>query len=137
MKDTILVVDDDPTTQLVLKTFLEQLGCSVETAGSAKELEHWLEEQEFDLVLLDIQLPDGDGLQLIENVQEALPDAPVIIITAHGSVESAVKAMRNGAYDFFTKPFDSIDSVTVKNALERKYLKEGRKIRVCQQRRAV
>jgi len=120
----VLVVDDEQTTQLILKTHLEKNGFHATVAGTAEEMNRHLEENDFDLILLDLQLPDGDGIELIKPVQDSIPNVPVIIITAHGSVEHVVEAMRNGAYDFVTKPIDfNRLSAILKNALERNTLK--------------
>ncbi len=120
----VLIVDDEETTQLILQTHLEKNGFHATLASTAEEMNQYLQENDFDLVLLDLQLPDGDGIELIRPVQDSIPNVPVIIITAHGSVERVVEAMRNGAYDFVSKPIDfNRLSAILKNALERNRLK--------------
>ncbi len=125
MKPKIVVVDDDATTRLLLETHLTKVGYSVHCEEDAAGLRNTLNHLEFDLLLLDIYLPDGNGIDLLEEVHEGLPDVPVIIITAHGSIEKAVEAMRKGAYDFCPKPIDfNRINVSVKNALESSALKK-------------
>ncbi len=125
MKKNIIVVDDDATTRLLLQTHLSKLGYSVQCEKDAAGLKKTLENMDFDVLLLDIYLPDGNGIELIEEIHEGLPDLPIIIITAHSSIEKAVEAMRKGAYDFCSKPIDfNRITVSVKNALERSALKK-------------
>jgi len=101
-----LVVEDDQRMRELLKELLEREGYSVETApdgGSAFEL---LQGKAFDIVITDLKMPDVDGTAVLEKAKELHPDALVIVITAYGTVESAVEAMKIGAYDYITKPFD-------------------------------
>jgi DNA-binding NtrC family response regulator len=107
MAGTILVVDDEIDMQKLLKRSLEPaLDCKVETASSGEMAIHMLAKSRFDLVLADIKMPGMDGLELLELIKRETPDVTVVMMTAFGSINIAVEAMKNGAYDFITKPFD-------------------------------
>jgi DNA-binding NtrC family response regulator len=124
MEGSILVIDDEIDMQNLLKRSLEpELGCSIETASSGEEALHILANERFDLVLADIKMPGMDGLELLELIKRNEPDITVIMMTAYGSIDTAVLAMKNGAYDFITKPFDHDEMVLrLKKALERSTL---------------
>jgi DNA-binding NtrC family response regulator len=103
----ILVVDDDPTICKILRDRFRALGHSVDAAADGKEALSLIDAQERDLLLLDLQMPQLDGFGVLEALKRR-PDAPaVIVITAHGSIEAAVRAVRAGAADFVTKPFEA------------------------------
>ncbi|MBD3267184.1 response regulator [bacterium] len=124
MKPQILITDDDADIQGLLKARLQNAGYQIHLEGSAAGLREALKHREFNTLLLDLNLPDGDGLELIPEVRESDPNLPIIMITAHGSIEKAVEAMRRGAYDFCPKPIDfNRLSVSVNNAIERNQLK--------------
>jgi DNA-binding NtrC family response regulator len=107
MAGTILVVDDEIDMQKLLKRSLESaLDCRVETASSGEMALQMLAKSRFDLVLADIKMPGMDGLELLELIKRATPEVTVVMMTAFGSIDTAVEAMKNGAYDFITKPFD-------------------------------
>jgi len=107
MDRTILVVDDEIDMQKLLKRSLEPaLECKVETASSGEMALQMLAKSRFDLVLADIKMPGMDGLELLELIKRDTPDVTVVMMTAFGSIDVAVQAMKNGAYDFITKPFD-------------------------------
>ena len=107
MAMSILVVDDEIDMQQLLKRSLEpDLGCRVETASSGETALQMLAESRFDLVLADIKMPGMDGLELLELIKREIPDVTVVMMTAYGSIDTAVEAIKNGAYDFITKPFD-------------------------------
>lgn len=107
MDRTILVVDDEIDMQKLLKRSLEPaLECKVETASSGEMALQMLAKSRFDLVLADIKMPGMDGLELLELIKRGTPDVTVVMMTAFGSIDIAVEAMKNGAYDFITKPFD-------------------------------
>ena len=129
MKHTILIIDDQPDMlQLLSRTLSPELDARVTTAGSADEALQAMEHEPFDLVLSDIKMPGMDGLELLHRIKENRPDQTVVMMTAHGSIDMVVHAMKNGAYDFVTKPFDH-DTLVVnlKKALERsRLLKENR-----------
>jgi DNA-binding NtrC family response regulator len=107
MAGTILVVDDEIDMQKLLKRSLESaLDCRVETASSGEIALQMLAKSRFDLVLADIKMPGMGGLELLELIKRETPDVTVVMMTAFGSIDTAVEAMKNGAYDFITKPFD-------------------------------
>ncbi|HEY3252293.1 MAG TPA: sigma-54 dependent transcriptional regulator [Polyangiaceae bacterium] len=116
MKAKVLIVDDDTSMCELLAEGLVQHGYEARWNASPHEALTQLAEQNFDLVLTDINMRDMSGLELCQKATEAHPDLPVIVITAFGSMETAVQAIRAGAYDFITKPFD-IDVVAI--AIER------------------
>ena len=103
---TILVVDDEPDLVELICLTLQRMGldtCAASDLASARQL---LNSQTFELCLTDMRLPDGDGLELVEWIQSNRPRLPVAVITAHGNVETAVKALKFGAFDFVSKPLD-------------------------------
>jgi len=121
----ILITDDDADIRRMLETRLKQEGyaivCEDCCAGCRRALE---QNDDFDAVLLDYELPDGDGISLIKEIADTNGGLPVILITAYGSIERAVDAMRAGAYDFGVKPIDwNRLLVSVKNAVEHRQLK--------------
>lgn len=104
---TILIVDDEPDMLQLLKRSLEpDLNCRVEIASSAKSALQVISQGQPDLVLADIKMPEMDGLELLDLIKRSRPETTVVMMTGHGSIETAVEAMKNGAYDFITKPFD-------------------------------
>jgi DNA-binding NtrC family response regulator len=124
--ESVLVVDDDRGFQQLLTTILESEGYRVEAAASVGEARRALARRQFHLALTDLRLPDGDGLAVLDHIQEYSPETPVILITAFGSVNSAVDAMKRGAADYLTKPLASPDElrVLVRRTLDERY-KEG------------
>lgn len=111
MKDfpAVLIVDDERNIRLTLSMALETLKIPVDTAESGEEALHKLAETPFKLMLLDLKLPDIDGLEVLRQVVDKHPETKVIIITAYGSIEVAVEAMKIGAIDFLQKPFQPTD----------------------------
>ncbi len=109
--DTILVVDDDPGFRRLLETILKGEGYEVEEAGSAGEARRAGARRRFDLVISDLKLPDGDGLQVLRWWKENAPETPVIMITGFGTVATAVEAMKLGAADYLGKPLVSPDEL--------------------------
>jgi two-component system response regulator PilR (NtrC family) len=101
-----LVVDDEPDIRELLTITLERMGLGVEAVGSTSEARKSLGGARFDLVLTDMKLPDGSGLELLEWIQGHRFGVPVAVITAHGNVEAAVRALKLGAFDFISKPLD-------------------------------
>jgi len=116
MKAKVLIVDDDTSMCELLAEGLIQHGYEARWNASPQQALSQLAEGDFDLVLTDINMRDMSGLELCQKATEAYPELPVIVITAFGSMETAVQAIRAGAYDFITKPFD-IDVVAI--AIER------------------
>ncbi len=105
--ETILIVDDEKNYPMILSAVLEDAGYKAVTASSGMEALDVLDSCLVDLVLTDVTMPGMSGIDLLENVKKIKPDLPVIIMTAHGSVEKAVDAMRKGAYTFILKPFEN------------------------------
>jgi two-component system, OmpR family, alkaline phosphatase synthesis response regulator PhoP len=103
---TILVVDDEPNLRRTLTAILERGGYQVTSAGDGKEALQRLQEGTFDLVFLDLKLPDTKGLLLIPQIRTINPDLPVLILTANATLESAMEAVRQGARDYMLKPID-------------------------------
>ncbi|WP_147820364.1 sigma-54-dependent transcriptional regulator [Salidesulfovibrio onnuriiensis] len=102
---SVLVVDDEEPIRRLLVRELVNDRRMVHTAVDAKSARQELRSNQYDIIVLDIRLPDADGLELFTEFKAALPDAEVILITGHGSIDHAVEAMRMGAYDYITKPF--------------------------------
>ncbi|HYE34985.1 sigma-54 dependent transcriptional regulator [Methylocaldum sp.] len=105
-RPSALVVDDEPAIRELLEITLERMDIEVQSAGELRHAREFLQNRHFDLCLTDMRLPDGDGLDLVEYIQLNHPALPVAIITAHGNMESAIRALKNGAFDFVSKPLD-------------------------------
>jgi two-component system response regulator GlrR len=119
----ILVVDDDRNLLELVKMRLESAGYEVTAILKEEEAVQALKEQMFDLALVDLQLAHQDGISLMETFLHIIPDLPIMILTAYGSIESAVEAMKKGAYSYITKPFDPKDLLLqIKMALENRRL---------------
>src|SRR6266511_359241 len=119
----ILIVDDEAVVRESLGNWFRDEGYTVDVAESAKVALEKLSGNSWDVFLLDIRMPGIDGLELQRKLKEAQQDATVIIMTAYASVETAVEAMKQGAYDYIIKPFDPDDlEHTIRNAIERKRL---------------
>lgn len=101
----ILIVDDEKNIRLTLSTSLEALGVETDGAEDGKEALAKLREKEFGLILLDICMPGVDGMEVLRQVRKNRPDIGIIILTAYGTIELAVEAMKLGAVDFIQKPF--------------------------------
>ncbi|MGM0417734.1 MAG: sigma-54-dependent transcriptional regulator [Thermodesulfobacteriota bacterium] len=101
----ILIVDDEKNFPLILSTVLEDEGYFAATARSGKEALEILGSDNIDLVLTDMKMPEMDGIKLLDNIKKINPDIPVIVMTAHGTVEKAVEAMKKGAFTYILKPF--------------------------------
>ncbi|NNG01705.1 MAG: sigma-54-dependent Fis family transcriptional regulator [Desulfobacteraceae bacterium] len=124
MKKSILIIDDEQDMRRLLKRSLEpDLNCRVETSSSGENALKKMAEESFDLVVADIKMPGMSGLELLPLVKRDHPDLPVIMMTAFGHIETAIEAMKHGAYDFITKPFDH-DALVIRleKALERREL---------------
>jgi two-component system response regulator PilR (NtrC family) len=105
-KPAVLVVDDEPDLCELLSITLQRMNLDPHTAGTVAEAQRMLKAQRYDLCLTDMQLPDSDGLALVEWMQIYSPTVPVAVITAHGNMETAVRALKLGAFDFVSKPLD-------------------------------
>jgi DNA-binding NtrC family response regulator len=122
-KARILIVDDELIVRKSLASWFQEEGYSVDVAESGKQTLEKLVENDWDIFLLDIKMPGMDGLELQRKIKEIHPNASVIIMTAYASVETAVEAMKQGAYDYIVKPFEPDDlEHMVRNATERKQL---------------
>lgn len=121
----LLIVDDEASLRDFLSIVFEEEGWRVETAGSLAEARSALAKHEPDIILCDLMLPDGSGIDLVREVKAATPSVAVVMITAHTSTKSAVEALKAGAFDYIAKPFD-IDElkIIVRNAAERKELED-------------
>jgi two-component system, NtrC family, response regulator PilR len=121
----LLIVDDEASLRDFLSIVFEDEGWRVETAGSVAEARAAVAKNEPDLILCDLMLPDGSGIDLLREVKTATPSIAVVMITAHTSTKSAVEALKAGAFDYIAKPFD-IDElkIIVRNAVERKELED-------------
>jgi DNA-binding NtrC family response regulator len=131
VKPRILVVDDEPPQLEILRLILGSEGNEVATAASGRGALAALRRQPFDLVLTDLKMPDLSGIALLEEILRAQPGACVVLMTAHGSIDSAVEAMRKGAFDYLTKPLDrEVLLLAVSRALERtRLVSENRSLR--------
>jgi DNA-binding NtrC family response regulator len=122
-KVNILIVDDEEIVRDSLSSWLREDGCTVEAVESGIKALEILPSREWNLILVDLKMPGMDGLQLMEEIKRSKPDIPIIIITAYATVETAVKAMKNGAYDYLVKPFNPEDlSMTIQKILEHERL---------------
>jgi two-component system, NtrC family, response regulator PilR len=105
-KPAVLIVDDEPDLCELLSITLQRMDLSPRTANNIAVAQRLLKTEQFDLCLTDMQLPDGDGLDLVKWIQQYSPSVPVAVITAHGNMETAVRALKAGAFDFVSKPLD-------------------------------
>ncbi len=105
---SLLVVDDEPDLRALYELTLVREGYAVETAGSVGQALDWLGRRRFHAVITDMRLPDGTGLDLLKRLEEAGRREKAIVITAYGSSENAVEALKAGAYDYLTKPFNPL-----------------------------
>jgi DNA-binding response OmpR family regulator len=103
--DRVLIVDDEKNIRLTLSQALSSLAVEVDTAEDGQQALSKVQENGFALVLLDLQMPGIDGLEVLRRLRDERPEIPVIIITAHGNIESAVEAVKLGAIEFLPKPF--------------------------------
>ncbi|MGD8385621.1 MAG: sigma-54 dependent transcriptional regulator [Desulfobacteraceae bacterium] len=117
--DTILIVDDEKNYLVVLEALLGPEGYEILTAGRARDALRQIREADVDLVITDMKMPGMSGMELLEEVKKIHPHLPVIMMTAYGTIEMAVAAMKKQAFDYITKPFQNEElKLTVKKALE-------------------
>ncbi|MEW6266366.1 MAG: sigma-54 dependent transcriptional regulator [Thermodesulfobacteriota bacterium] len=132
-KPLVLVVDDEAFSRRFLETVLVEEGFACSAVETAQAFwSRYQREEPPDLILLDVRLPDGDGLKVLETLRAQGSPIPVIVITAYGSIAEAVNAMKLGAFDFFTKPFEDVHKIklSIKNALEQsRLLDENRRLK--------
>lgn len=105
-RQKILIVDDEPDIRELLEITLGRMKLDTRSARNVKEAQEWLAREAFDLCLTDMRLPDGNGLELVQHIQKRHNQVPVAMITAHGSLDTAIHALKAGAFDFLTKPVD-------------------------------
>jgi two-component system NtrC family response regulator len=117
MSVKILIVDDEESIRSSLGEILSEEGYEVKSSSTLREAEKRLREEFFHVVVLDVWMPDGDGVEFLDSVKSISPDSVIVMITGHGNVELAVRSIKNGAYDFIEKPF-SIERflITIKHA---------------------
>jgi two-component system response regulator PilR (NtrC family) len=106
MSANVLIVDDEPDIRELLEITLGRMSLDTASAADLQSARQLLSENRFNLCLTDMRLPDGDGIELVEFIQQQHGDLPVAVITAHGSTETAIKALKAGAFDFVSKPVD-------------------------------
>jgi len=104
MTTNVMIVDDEPDILELLTLTLTRMQCVVDTAANVKEAKRLIDQNDYALCLTDMRLPDGNGIDIIEHIQQTKPDLPVALITAHGNMDLAVQAMKAGAFDFLNKP---------------------------------
>lgn len=127
-KHHILVVDDEPLVRRSLSEFLTLQGYSVSSAGNGKEAVSLLNDYIADIIIADIKMPQMGGMELLKHVKATHPGTPVILITSYASIESAVEAIKEGAYDYVTKPIvDTEIKIVIERLLQQKKLQEENK----------
>lgn len=128
--ETILIVDDEKNYLVVLEALLSSEGYEIVTANQTKDALHLIEEADLDLIITDMKMPVMSGMELLVESKKMKPDVPVIMMTAFGTIEMAVEAMKKQAYDYITKPFKNEElKLTIKKALENcRLIKENRRL---------
>lgn len=128
-KTKILVIDDERPIRSTLKEILEFEKFEVDTAEDGEIGLHMITKEKYDLVLCDIKMPKKDGMEVLQDAVSKGIDVPVVMISGHGNIETAVEAIKKGAYDFIQKPLDlNRTLVTLRNALERKDIVKENKV---------
>ena len=125
-KGRFLIVDDEEHIREILKATLEPLALSVHTAGSAEEALDLVREENIDMVICDVQMPGMNGLEFLRKVKAEQPAVKFLMITAHGTMDTAVQALRFGASDFLTKPFENEEIRNIARRLLRERGRRGR-----------
>ena len=134
----VLIIDDETDLRTTLARILDSAGCETRAAENGRQALKWLEEEAFDLVYLDIHMPDMDGLQILQEIRQRRPKLPVILLTGYGTLQSAVEAIRLGAADYLLKPFDPevlvarTRMILQEQAIERRKQEIGRQISALQ-----
>lgn len=106
MTNRVLIVDDEPDIRELLEITLGRMSLATSSAKDLASARHLLSTESFNLCLTDMRLPDGNGIELVEYIQQEYHQMPVAVITAHGTTETAIKALKSGAFDFVSKPVD-------------------------------
>jgi two-component system response regulator PilR (NtrC family) len=115
-RQRVLIVDDEPDIRELLEITLLRMGLETRSAEDYSDATRILHDEAFDLCLTDMKLPDGDGIALVEHIQQHCPNTPTAVITAHGSIDLAIKAMKCGAFDFVSKP---VSLETLRNLVDK------------------
>lgn len=119
----ILLVDDEKSIRKTLKEILEYEGYTVDEAQDGAEGLRMIQDGDYDVVLMDIKMPKMDGMEVLEKMQQSNADVPVIMISGHGTLETAVDAVKKGAFDYVAKPPDlNRLLITIRNALDKSNL---------------
>ena len=117
-KPRLLIIDDDDSIRWVLEKTAVKENILTRSIGSASQVEDAIRDFKPDAIISDIRMPDSDGLEMLSDLQESHPDLPVIIMTAHSDLETAVAAFKDGAFEYLPKPFDIAETIqTIKRAL--------------------
>lgn len=106
MSHTALIIDDEADIRALIAMSLDRIGLDTHTASNLKEAKNLLNTYQFDVCLTDMRLPDGNGVEFVQHILSVQPQLPVAVITAHGNMDAAIDAMKNGAFDFVSKPVD-------------------------------
>src|SRR4029453_11184656 len=127
----VLIIDDERPVLMTLEALLKRHGYEVDAAATASQGLKLLKSNSPSLVLLDLQLPDAHGLEMLDGIKTELPEAPVIILTAHDSLHNAIESIKRGAYHFVSKPYAPEELLSlVEKALEKQFLvQEAEKLR--------
>jgi len=112
----VLIVDDDETVRWSYQRSLQGIACNIATAGNGEEALETMEQNPFDVVLLDMRMPGQDGLSVLRTIKQKWPESEVVIITGYPTVDSAKEAVRLGAYDYVAKPVGPQDVINVADA---------------------
>lgn len=115
MDGTVIVADDDRTIRTVLSQALTRAGCRVRATGTISTLWRWVEEGEGDIIVTDVNMPDGDALDILPAIRKRRPDLPIIVMSAQNTVMTAIRATESGAYEYLPKPFDLKDLLSTVN----------------------
>ena len=119
----ILIVDDDKSIRKTLKDILEFEKYVVDEAVDGLDCIVKIKQQSYDVIILDVKMPRMDGMEAIEKIQNLTPDTPVVMISGHGNIDTAVEAVKKGAFDFIQKPPDlNRLLITLRNALDKSCL---------------
>src|SRR3972149_11549793 len=125
MRNKVLIADDDESILWVLKQMLGDKKIETAEARDGKIALEMLKGEDFSLAVMDIRMPEKDGLDVLKEIKEAGSKTPIIIMTAQGTMKNAIEAMKRGAFDYITKPFDISEiELMVDKAIEHKALKE-------------
>ena len=125
----ILIIDDEKSIRSTLNEILSYEGFEVVQAQDGAEGLKLVQSDKFDVILSDIKMPKMDGIEVLQKIQEIASDTPVVMISGHGNIETAVEAIRKGAFDYIAKPLDlNRTLVTIRNAMDRSDLVKETKI---------